>query len=57
LLLRHDMPKLDLTVRALFEENLTTLVFPKVKEYCFKISLSSTFEIAAKVLAYKNGYL
>ena len=53
-LLRHEAPKLDLRVRILFEENLNTLVFPKVKEFLFRVSRSSPLEVAAKILANKN---
>jgi hypothetical protein len=53
-LLRHEAPKLDLRVRILFEENLNTLVFPKVKEFLFRVARSSPLEVAAKILANKN---
>ena len=53
-LLRHEPVKLDLRVRILFEENLNTLVFPKVKEFLFRVAKQSPLEVAAKILANKN---
>jgi hypothetical protein len=52
--LRHEPQKLDLRVRVLFEENLNTLIFPKVKEFLFRVAKHSPLEVAAKVLASKN---
>jgi hypothetical protein len=43
-------------VRCLFEENLTTLTFPKIKEFVFKVNSNSPLEIAAKALATKNSH-
>jgi len=43
-------------VRCLFEENLQTLIFPKVKEFLFRVNRNSPLEIAAKALAKKNGH-
>lgn len=53
---RTDPPKLDLKVRILFEEDLHTMIFPKVKELLFRVSRSSSLELAAKALARKNGH-
>jgi hypothetical protein len=55
-LLKHDAPVLDQRVRILFEEDLAAMVFPKVKEFLFRISSSSPLEVAAKALALKNGH-
>ena len=55
-MLRPVPPKLDLKVRILFEENLQTMVFPKVKELLFRVSRSSPLELAAKALAKKNEH-
>jgi hypothetical protein len=44
-------------VRILFEENLNTLIFPKVKEFLFRVSQNSPLLIAAKILAKKNNHL
>jgi len=55
-LFRSDPPKLDLKVRILFEENLYTMIFPKVKELLFRVSRSSPLELAAKALARKNQH-
>lgn len=41
-------------MRILFEENLNTLIFPKVKEFLFRVAKHSPLEVAAKVLASKN---
>ena len=43
-------------MRCLFEENLQTLIFPKVKEFLFRVNRNSPLEIAAKALAKKNGH-
>lgn len=51
---KRDPPNLDLKVRILFDENLEQLVFPKVKEFQFRIASSSPLEVAAKTLAKKN---
>ena len=56
LLLRTDPPQLDLKVRILFEENLYTFIFPKVKELLFRVSKTSPLELAAKALARKNEH-
>lgn len=55
-LLRSDPPKLDLKVRILYEENLYTMIFPKVKELLFRVSRGSPLELAAKALARKNEH-
>lgn len=55
-LMKQDPPTLDLKVRILFEENLASMIFPKVKELLFRVSKSSPIEIAAKVLARKNEH-
>lgn len=55
-LLRTDPPQLDLKVRILFEENLYTMIFPKVKELLFRVSRQSPLELAAKALARKNEH-
>ena len=47
---------LDLTVRCLFEEDLLSLAFPKVKEFVFRVSRTSPLEVAAKALAKKNDH-
>lgn len=54
--MRSETPKLDLKVRILFEEDLHTLIFPKVKELLFRVSRSSPLELAAKALARKNEH-
>ena len=55
-LLKHEPAKLDVRVRILFEENLNTLVFPKVKEFLFRVARHSPLEVAAKILARKNEH-
>mmetsp|Transcript_14987 Transcript_14987/g.20340 ORF Transcript_14987/g.20340 Transcript_14987/m.20340 type:complete len:92 (-) Transcript_14987:335-610(-) len=54
--MRREPPKLDLKVRILFEEDLHTLIFPKVKELLFRVSRTSPLELAAKALARKNEH-
>ena len=29
----HERPKLDLAVKVLFDEDLTTMIFPKIQEF------------------------
>lgn len=41
-------------MRVIFEENLNTLIFPKVKEFLFRVAKHSPLEVAAKILATKN---
>jgi hypothetical protein len=53
-LLRYEPHKLDLRVRVIFEENLNTLIFPKVKEFTFRVAKQSPLEVVAKILANKN---
>ena len=52
--MRMDPLPLDLKVRCLFEEDLTTLIFPKVKEFLFRVNKASPLEVAAKALGKKN---
>lgn len=40
----------------MFEENLASLIFPKVKEFLFRLSRSAPLEVAAKALSFKNGH-
>ena len=54
-MMRLDPPPLDLKVRCLYEEALSTLIFPKVKEFLFRCNRQSPIEVAAKALARKNG--
>ena len=54
--LPDEPPVLDIKVRMIFDEDLNTMIFPKVKEMSFKLNSESPFEIAAKVLASRNGH-
>lgn len=54
--MRMEPLELDLKVRCLFEEDLSMLVFPKVKEFMFRVSRYSPLEVAAKALARKNEH-
>ena len=56
LALPHEPPVLDIRVRMIFDEDLSTLIFPKVKEMSFRVSSDTPFEVAAKALAFKNGH-
>jgi hypothetical protein len=56
IMMRMEPLPLDLKVRCLFEEDLQTLAFPKVKEFLFRVSRQSPLEVAAKALAKKNGH-
>ena len=55
-LMRMEPLPLDLKVRCLFDEDLTTLIFPKVKEFLFRVNRQSPIEVAAKALAHKNDH-
>ena len=54
--MRMEPLPLDLKVRCLFEEDLQTLIFPKVKEFLFRVNRQSPLEVAAKALARKNEH-
>lgn len=54
--MRVEPLPLDLKVRCMFEEDLSTLVFPKVKEFLFRVNRQSPLEVAAKALARKNEH-
>ena len=56
IVMRMEPLPLDLKVRCLFEEDLQTLIFPKVKEFLFRVNRSCPLEVAAKALAKKNGH-
>ena len=43
-------------VKILFDEDLTTMLFPKVQEFEMRVSSQSPLEVAAKVLAIQNGH-
>ena len=51
-----DPPKLDLKVKVIFDEDLKSMQFPKVKQFEFRISSDAPLEIAAKALANKNEH-
>ena len=38
----------------MFDEDIKTLIFPKIKSYLFRVSSESLLEIGAKILAIKN---
>ncbi len=53
----HDEPpSLDIRVKVLFDEDLKTMMFPRVKEFLFRACSDSPLEIAAKALAQKNEH-
>lgn len=54
--MRMEPLPLDLRVRCLFDEDLSTLIFPKVKEFLFRVNRQSPLEVAAKALAAKNEH-
>ncbi|TNV78981.1 hypothetical protein FGO68_gene264 [Halteria grandinella] len=49
-------PDLDVRVRMIFEEDLTTMIFPLVKQFVFRVARDTPFEVAAKAIAKKNGH-
>lgn len=56
LALPHEPKHLDMRVRMIFDEDLNTLNFPRVKELSFKVNSDMPFEVAAKALASRNGH-
>lgn len=46
-----ERPILDLHVKILFDEDLTTMLFPKIHEFEFRTNQNSPIELAAKILA------
>jgi hypothetical protein len=49
-------PELDVRVKVIFDENLVSMVFPRVKQFTFRASSDSPLEVAAKALAYRNDH-
>jgi len=47
---------MDLHVKLLFDEDLQSMIFPKVQEFEFRVSSYSPVEVAAKILAIQNGH-
>lgn len=41
----------------IFDEDLREMVFPKIQEIEFRVSRNSPMEIAAKLLAVRNGHV
>ena len=54
--LADEPPNLDVRIRMIFDEDLKTMIFPKVKVMIFRVSSDTPFEVAAKALAVKNGH-
>jgi hypothetical protein len=54
--LEFEPPILDLRVKMVFDEDFRTMVFPRVKQFIFRVNSNSPFEVAAKALAIKNGH-
>ena len=51
-----DPPRLDLKVKVIFDEDLRSMQFPRVKQFEFRISSDAPLEIAAKALSTKNEH-
>ena len=47
---------MDLNIRVLFDEDLKSMIFPKVQEFEFKANSHSPLEICAKILAIQNDH-
>jgi predicted metal-dependent HD superfamily phosphohydrolase len=47
----HQIPILDVTVKIIFDEDLTLMLFPKVQEFEFRANSGSPVELCAKILA------
>ena len=43
-------------MRLIFDEDIKTMVYPKIKQYLFRTSADSPLEVGAKALAYRNGH-
>jgi len=54
--MRMEPLPLNLKVRCVFEEDLSTMQFPKVKEFLCRVNKSSPLEVCAKALAKKNEH-
>lgn len=52
----YKPPVLNLHVKILFDEDLKTMVFPKIQEFEMRINQNSPLELAAKILAIQNGH-
>ena len=47
---------MDVKVKILFDEDLRTMQFPRVKEFTFRASSDMNLEVAAKALAVRNDH-
>ena len=52
----HEPPAMDVRVRMICDEDLKTLIVPRVKEMLYRVNRDAPFEAAAKALAAKNGH-
>ena len=52
----YEMPIMDINIRVLFDEDLKSMIFPKVQEFEFRANSHSPIEICAKILANQNGH-
>ena len=52
----HGVPKLDISVKVLFDEDLSELIFPPIHTLDFNVSADSPLEVCAKLLAIQNGH-
>jgi hypothetical protein len=54
--LPHAPPNMNLRVKMIFDEDLKTLIVPRIKVLVFRVSKDTPFEVAAKAIATKNGH-
>ena len=47
----HEMPIMDVTIKLIFDEDLSLMLFPKVKEFEMRANSNSPIELCAKILA------
>ena len=52
----HEIPIMDVTVKLIFDEDLSNMIFPKVKEFEIRANSGSPVELCAKILAIQNGH-
>ena len=45
-----------MSIRVLFDEDLKSMIFPKVQEFEFKVNSLSPIEVCAKILAIQNDH-
>ena len=52
----HEIPIMDVTLKLIFDEDLSNMIFPKVREFEIRANSGSPVELCAKILAIQNGH-